>query len=98
IESGRPLMAGLFFDYPKDSEIWDAKYEYMLGRYLLVCPVTEPDAKSSRVYLPEGDWIDFWSKESIPGQQWIEVETPVSRIPVFIRSDAPLWVTSLREK
>ncbi|HEY3292207.1 MAG TPA: TIM-barrel domain-containing protein, partial [Candidatus Nanopelagicaceae bacterium] len=90
IESGRPLMAGLFFDYPKDSEIWNAKYEYMLGRYLLVCPITEPDAKSSRVYLPEGDWIDFWSKESIPGQQWIEVETPVSRIPVFIRSDAPL--------
>ncbi len=96
--SGRPLMAGLFFDYSHDAEIWNANYEYMLGRYLLVCPVTEPDVKTWKVYLPEGDWIDFWSMKSISGQRWIEIETSVDHIPVFVRSDAPDWVISLTRK
>jgi len=95
IRTGRPLMAGLFFDYPHDAQIWNAKYEYMLGRYLLICPVTEPGATSSAIYLPEGNWIDFWTGKTLTGQQWIDVETPLHKIPVFIRSDAPNWVISL---
>ncbi len=98
IRSGRPLMAGLFFDYSHDREIWDVNYQYMLGRYLLVCPVIEPGAKTWKVYLPEGEWMDFWDKKSIPGQQWIEVDAPVHSIPVFVRSDAPDWVISLTGK
>ncbi|MFZ2228632.1 MAG: TIM-barrel domain-containing protein [Candidatus Nanopelagicaceae bacterium] len=89
IETGRPLMAGLFFDYAQDDSIWAAPYQYMLGRYLLVAPVIEEGARSIRVYLPEGDWIDFWDGKKLTGKQWIDVATPINQIPVFIRSDAP---------
>ena len=95
IGSGRPLMAGLFFDYSNDPEIWNAPYQYMLGRYLLVAPVTEPGATSWEVYLPEGDWIDFWNGQTRQGSQWVDIEVPLSRIPVFVRADAPLKLKSL---
>ncbi|MDP1720870.1 MAG: glycoside hydrolase family 31 protein [Candidatus Nanopelagicaceae bacterium] len=89
IDTGRPLMAGLFFDYAQDDSIWAAPYQYMLGRYLLVAPVIEENTTSIRVYLPEGDWVDFWDCKKWTGKQWIDVETPIDRIPVFIKADAP---------
>lgn len=95
ISSGRPLMSGLFFDYGNDPEIWTAPYEYMLGRFLLVAPVMESGIANSKVYLPEGEWIDFWDKGRMTGNQWIDVESPLNRIPVFIRSDAPDWISRL---
>ena len=93
IRRGRPLMAGLFFDYADDEEIWNAPYQYMLGRYLLVAPVTEPGVTEWKVYLPEGDWLNFWSKEGFKGKQWIAVDAPLNRIPVFIKADAPSSLT-----
>ena len=94
IKSGRPLMTGLFFDYADDQEIWNAEYEYMLGRYLLVAPVMEPGATTWKVYLPEGSWIGFWDKDVRQGKQWIDIQAPLDRIPVFIKADAPESLTS----
>ena len=94
IASGRPLMAGLFFDFPADQEIWKAPSQYMLGRFLLVAPVSDSGAKSLKVYLPEGIWLDFWDKSKYIGEQWIEIETPLDRIPVFIKADAPQWLVN----
>lgn len=89
-------MAGLFFDYPDVSEIWNAPYQYMLGRYLLIAPVTESDTSASKIYLPYGTWIDFWNRESqYVGGQWVTFDTPLNRIPVFIRGDAPHDVKTL---
>lgn len=88
IRTGRPLMAGLFFDYAQDAEIWNAPYQYMLGRDLLIAPVTEPGVSTWKVYLPEGNWIDFWTREEHQGSIWVEVEVPLNRIPVFVKAEA----------
>lgn len=92
IASGRPLMAGLFFDHPDDQEIWKAPSQYMLGRYLLVAPVSAPGSTSMKVYLPNGHWFDFWDKTEFDGGKWIEVDTPIDSIPVFIKSDSSNWI------
>ena len=95
ISLGRPLMAGLFFDYANDPDIWNVPYQYMLGRYLLVAPIIEADVATQRVYLPEGAWIDFWDHKLRDGGESIEVESPIDQIPVFIRADSPKWVLEL---
>lgn len=95
INSGRPLMAGLFFDHGDDPEIWNAPYQYMLGRYLLIAPVTEPGVMRAKVYLPEGKWMDFWSREKFEGKRWMEIDAPLDRLPVFIHEDAPDWISAL---
>ena len=87
IKTGRPLMAGLFFDYSDDEEIWKTPYQYMLGTSLLIAPVIEPDSASQKIYLPEGAWINFWSNEEFSGKQWIEVQTPINEIPVFMKAE-----------
>jgi len=48
------------------------------------------------VYLPEGKWLDFWDKTEHVGGKWIEVETPLDTIPVFIKSDSPNWLLNYK--
>jgi alpha-D-xyloside xylohydrolase len=39
------------------------------------------------VYLPgKGDWYDFWTGERTTGGQTLTVETPIERIPLYLRA------------
>ena len=97
LATGRPLMAPLFFDGHDDPAIWEARYQYMLGRDLLVCPVTDEGATSATVYLPEGRWWDAWTGERFDGGAWHTVDAPVERIPLFVRGEAQRWRELLGE-
>jgi alpha-glucosidase (family GH31 glycosyl hydrolase) len=94
VESGEPLMRPLFLDWPDDPITWELYDQYTFGRSLLVAPVLEPGASGRRVYLPAGDWLDFWSDEPVRGGQWIDVEAALDRIPVFRRAGAPWPIQS----
>jgi len=91
IATGRPLMAGLCFEFWTDPEIWSAPGQYLFGRDLLVCPVTTEGVREVAVYLPEGDWTDVWTGDEFAGGGWIEVAAPLDAIPVFARANAPMW-------
>lgn len=86
-ETGEPLMRPLFLNWPNDPQAWKISHQYCFGRQLLVAPILEPGVKTRRLYLPEGDWRDFWSDVKFSGQQWIEVPAPLKSIPVFQRLD-----------
>ena len=86
-DSGAPFMRALFMDFPTDEQVMTIGDEYMLGRSMLVAPVTEQGATSRRVYLPAGtDWFDWWTKARVAGGQWITAAAPIDRIPVFVRA------------
>ena len=92
MRTGLPLMRPLAFDDPGDARAWDHPLQYRLGPDLVVAPVTEPGATSWDVYLPEGEWADVWTGEVPRGSP--TVETPIERIPVFVRLAA---ASSIRE-
>jgi alpha-glucosidase (family GH31 glycosyl hydrolase) len=76
-------------------KLWHAEaddYAYYFGRDLLVYPVVEQGAESRTLYLPPGEWIDLWTRDTHAGNQSITVSAPLERIPVFVRSGARLPV------
>ena len=86
-ENGSPVIRPLFYDYPDDPECWDRKDEHLLGPDILVAPVLEPDITERKVYLPRGDqWTLLGAKDSHAGGQYVTVETPLDRIPVFLKN------------
>ena len=90
-ETGLPPMRPLFVDFPSDVTCYQVEDEYMFGPDLLVAPVLEADARSRKVYLPANNsWKDAWSDQTFPGGQWITVEAPLERIPLFLRGDTQL--------
>jgi alpha-glucosidase (family GH31 glycosyl hydrolase) len=83
--TGEPLMRPLFLDWPADPQAWQISDQYCFGRALMIAPVLEPGMTERRLYLPEGQWQDFWTGEKFTGQQWITVSAPLESIPVFQR-------------
>ncbi len=86
-ETGEPLMRPLFLDWPDDPQAWQVDDQYCFGRALLVAPVLEPGAVERRLYLPAGEWVDFWDGQLTAGGQWITAAAPLDRIPVYRRLD-----------
>jgi len=84
-ETGCPMIRHMFLEFPGDAETYNCEYQYMLGSELIVAPVTEEDATTKEVYLPEGEWIYYWTNESYQGENWITVKAPVNWIPLFIK-------------
>jgi alpha-glucosidase len=60
----------------------------MIGENILVSPVLEAGSKTRFMYLPSGEWYDFWTREKIAGGKWIDAKAPLDMIPVFIREGA----------
>lgn len=88
--TGAPIVRPLFFDYPRDPRCRNRDYQYMVGRDILCAPVVEEGARTRTLYLPEGNWYDFWTNEPVAGGREITVESPVEHLPMYIRAGAAL--------
>ncbi|WP_373279994.1 DUF5110 domain-containing protein [Marinilabilia salmonicolor] len=92
------MMRALVMDYPSDNKVLDIDDQYMFGKAILVCPVTESmynqdgqadfgSVKKRELYLPGGtQWIDYWTGEKREGGQTINKETPIDIMPIFIKA------------
>jgi alpha-D-xyloside xylohydrolase len=88
-ETGLPPMRPVFVDFPRDERAWDVDDQFLLGPDLLVAPILFPNSRARSVYLPAGpEWTDAWSGTVHPGGRTVDVEAPLSRIPVFLRAGA----------
>ena len=91
-ETSRPMTAHLIYDYCEDAAVLSVEDEYMFGRQMLVAPVITEGASGREVYLPKGDWFDFWTGEKFSGKQTVYRQCTLDRIPVFVRDGSAIPV------
>lgn len=91
---GEPIMQPLAYRYPADPNVWELGSQFMFGPSLLVAPVTRAGATSWPVYLPEGDWYDFWTHERHHGLASVSIASPLETCPVMVRRGAIIPMTS----
>ena len=84
-EHGRPMMAHLCLDFPEDENACACADQYMLGRKMLVCPITEEGAHARKVWLPQGTWKHYFSGKTYVGGQHRDFECPLDQIIVLER-------------
>jgi len=60
--------------------------EFTFGDKILVCPVLEQGAISRLVYLPKGQWYNFWTHELLNGEKEYTVQAPLEDMPLFVRA------------
>ena len=92
IECGRsslPMVRPLVLDYQDDPTTYTLEDEYLFGRNLLVAPILD-ETNQRRVYLPPGDWVDYWRKDIMPGGRWLTVEAALTEVPLYVRAGAIL--------
>ncbi len=87
-KTGMPMMRALVLQYQDDENVYSISDQYMLGNDLMVCPVTTKGAVTRTVYLPKGEWFNYWTGEKWTGKKYIHVLTPLDEVPIFVRSGA----------
>jgi len=86
-QTGRPILAPLVFDYQNDPRTYNADFDFLFGRQILVAPVVK-NASRRRLYLPEGNWIHYWTGNTYKGKKKITVRASLTNkngLPMFIK-------------
>ncbi|MDR1091285.1 MAG: DUF5110 domain-containing protein, partial [Prevotella sp.] len=94
---GLPMIRAMFLEYPNTYTLGKAtQYQFLYGPYFLVAPIyqaTKSDEKGNDIrngiYLPEGEWIDYFSGDKYQGNCVLNnYNSPIWKLPVFVRNGA----------
>lgn len=92
------MFRALAFDYREDVRVHAVGDQFMFGPAFMVAPVTEamyygPGSrelegvlKQRSVYLPEGEWYDYWSDEWLEGGVTIVAQADLETLPLYVRA------------
>ncbi len=88
-----PLCRPLYYDWPELDAAYACPGQFLFGDDLLVAPVTVPADPVSRcaptrVWVPPGEWIHWFTGETFAGPKDVVLWTPLAEIPVFARAGA----------
>jgi len=82
-QTGMPILRAMPLAFPADRKVDNMIYQYMFGENLLV------GVFSDSIYLPEGNWTNYWTGEKVSGGKTVYCKAPAKRGgPLFIRGGA----------
>lgn len=92
-DTGVSPMRPMYYDYPEANEAYQNTGQYMFGDSMLVAPITSPNnplhnLATKRIWLPEGEWIEWSTGNHIKGPVTIERNYALDEVPVFLKSGA----------
>ena len=73
-----------YIEYQDDSKVKELNDEFMIGNQILVAPIVEQGKDYRAVYLPKGEWIDYWNGEAHQGEKVILRSAPLDTCHIYI--------------
>ncbi|HNM45779.1 MAG TPA: glycoside hydrolase family 31 protein [Candidatus Sumerlaeota bacterium] len=95
--TGMPVNRPLALAYPQDATALSIGDQFLLGGDLLVAPILEQGKDHRAIYLPAGDWFDYWSGTRHGGGKWILAAGPFGKPPLFVRAGAIIPMHPIRQ-
>lgn len=87
-EEGIPLIKSLVYYDQDDLQTHYRTDEFIFGEQILVCPIMEPNSKGRRMYIPKGNWYNYWTDEFHAGGKEYWVEADIDSMPLFVKEGA----------
>lgn len=94
---GIPMLRPVFLEYQKDPRAYDLHEQFLLGENIMVCPVVRPGIKKKMIYLPEGQWFDYYTHEIYEGKQYHMIDIEIDKIPVFVLSASAILRSNVNQ-
>lgn len=88
-QTSLPFLRALVLEFPDDPVAAWIEDEYLFGSSLLAAPILD-ETNRRKVYLPSGEWMDYWRKVPLRGPVWLEIEAPLDVFPLYVRSGSIL--------
>lgn len=96
-DTGLPLMRAMWLHYPDDERARGLGTQFMWGRDLLIAPIFTKGATSREVYLPRGEWYDWWTNSRTPGGQHVPRDVDLATMPIYVRAGAIIPLDPVRQ-
>ena len=86
-----PVQRSLAITHTHDSRVYNSQFQhqYLFGPFILVAPV-ESQKDFVKVFFPPGEWYYLFDGTKIKGDQEIIVESPIHKLPVYVKAGAIL--------
>lgn len=85
---GIPMLKSLVLFDQDDVHTHYRNDEFVFGDKILVCPIIEPNARGRRMFIPRGDWFNYWTDEVVHGGRECWVDADIESMPIFIKAGA----------
>ncbi len=82
---GIPMLKPISFVEQKNIENTKRNNEFLLGNHILISPVLQAKIQGQIVYLPEGNWYNYFSNDLLKGGEDHWVEIVKEHIPIYIK-------------
>lgn len=80
------IMRHLIMEYRDDENVKDISDQFFFGPSLMINPITKLGQRNRSVYLPEGEWYDFWTGTKQEGGTTISVDVPLDNMPIYVKA------------
>jgi alpha-D-xyloside xylohydrolase len=85
-QHGWPMLRAMVLEFPDDPTCRYLDTQYMLGSALLVAPVFHPGGEVS-YYLPEGEWRNLLTGETVQGGGWRTEQHGYFGLPLWVHTE-----------
>ncbi len=86
VDTGLPVMRHPILVHPEVDEALAVEQEYYFGPALYVAPVVHRGERTRSLWLPPGEWVDWWTLNPQRGGQHTVRDAPLGIIPIFMRA------------
>jgi alpha-glucosidase (family GH31 glycosyl hydrolase) len=88
-----PPIRPMYYLHPENEQAYTCPNQYTFGTELISAPFITPQDEDTRlsrqvVWLPPGEWFDFFTGDYYPGDTWQAIYGKLEDIPVFARAGA----------
>jgi alpha-glucosidase len=85
----------MYYEYPEADAAYAARYQYLFGDQMIAAPIVHPanpetGMAAADVWVPEGMWIDYTTKETFTGPRWVRLVGDLNRMPMLMKAGAIL--------
>lgn len=84
-QTGTPVIRPLMMEYPKDENTYNLSDQFMVGNNVIIAPILQPSVQYRAVYLPEGNWVDYWTEVVFEGGKYHLIKADLNTLPIFIK-------------
>ncbi|MBQ0909067.1 glycoside hydrolase family 31 protein [Flavobacterium sp. F-328] len=88
IKEGVPMLKPLVYFDQDDIQTHYRNDEFIFGNQIMVCPILEPNALGRRLYIPRGQWYNYWNNTAMTGGKELWIDTDFDQIPLFVKAGA----------
>jgi len=89
------LCRPMYYEHPEEDAAYVARDQYFFGDQMVAAPIVHPadpetGMAATDVWVPEGTWIEYATKETFTGPRWVRLVGDLNRLPMLMKGGAIL--------